>query len=573
MKANSVTAKFSSPNRQGENNSVTKSVPKEEKKIEELLRRLEKDYVEEDLEIDPADSPERDSVRKSQPRSGLPPKVVPRPTQKKALEDFLEIYKKNYAALNFSQTGVGKTFMTAYLAQELKLKLMVVGPASTAFIWQDVIDTYALPSAGVFSYRALSSITGHQPKHGYLRREDLVDKKGEAGTIFSATEEFKALAREGVLLALDESQNLKNATAQRDACVALSQALMFEGSPSRVVLLSATPVDSEENAVSYMRLIGFISEPRLFEARGKKFLPTGLAQAIQLCVKMDPQKTYEIVMRHGISSKTAAAIVFELFTEVVEAGIMRAAEPPVTLTVKKDVGNGFYRLASRRDEKELNEAIKRLSSIVGYKQVNEAGGQAKISAGTFGLITNELVAIERLMTPVLARLARTDLEEIPRCKVILVVNYSQVESNSVDLLREMLADYRPLVLRGDVRPRDREEVVRAFQEDPRRRLLIMTARTGGVGLNLHDRVGNAPRRMYISPSYNLMDIEQATGRIYRDGSKSDAFIRIVYSKTETELVNIIQALARKTRVLRRALEGTSADQMTYPGEYPRYVEK
>src|SRR5690606_34435148 len=134
-----------------------------------------------------------------------------------------------------------------------------------------------------------------------------------------------------------------------------------------------------------------------------------------------------------------------------------------------------------------------------------------------------------------------DLENDPNCKVVIFVSYTE----TITKLALSLQDYSPLLLFGDIKEKDRPRLVNTFQNDPNHRLLIGNLKVGGDSIDLHDTHGGQPRRMYIVPNYSIIDLHQGTGRIYRDGSRSDAYIRFVYGKVAHKETSILDALSRK----------------------------
>ena len=101
----------------------------------------------------------------------------------------------------------------------------------------------------------------------------------------------------------------------------------------------------------------------------------------------------------------------------------------------------------------------------------------------------------------------------------------------------------------------------------------MNTAVGGVGISLHDTVGNAPRFMLISPSHKLLEIIQAASRIYRDGTMSNAYVRVFYGKGNVGAeISILQALARKTTILKGVIDEHLNDLLLLPGEYPTEEE-
>jgi len=168
-----------------------------------------------------------------------------------------------------------------------------------------------------------------------------------------------------------------------------------------------------------------------------------------------------------------------------------------------------------------------------------------------------------------ARIAEEILTTHPTSKLTISLNFIE----SINTLQEMLSKYDPLVLTGKIVNKKRMPIVREFDKNPRKRVLLMTTQTGGVGINLHDTVGNAPRFMLLSPSYRLLDLAQAANRIYRVGTKSDATVRIFYSKGFTIEEKILTSLAHKTDVLKGVLDDDALEEIILPGDYENEIEK
>jgi hypothetical protein len=66
-----------------------------------------------------------------------------------------------------------------------------------------------------------------------------------------------------------------------------------------------------------------------------------------------------------------------------------------------------------------------------------------------------------------------------------------------------------------------------------------------IGINLQDNVGNKPRYMLISPNYDILSIIQSTGRIYRQDTKSNTYIKVFYSKQVPEY-SVMTSLTTKS---------------------------
>ena len=89
--------------------------------------------------------------------------------------------------------------------------------------------------------------------------------------------------------------------------------------------------------------------------------------------------------------------------------------------------------------------------------------------------------------------------------------------------------------------------IESFQ-DNRTKVILCALQAGGVGVNLHDLSGDAPRVSLISPSYSAIDLRQALGRIHRAGAKSPAIQKIIFAKDTVE-EDVCYAVRAKLRNL------------------------
>merc|ERR1712224_981112 len=97
-----------------------------------------------------------------------------------------------------------------------------------------------------------------------------------------------------------------------------------------------------------------------------------------------------------------------------------------------------------------------------------------------------------------------------------------------------------LVLTGDVRRQQRDEIVRRFQEDATSSVLICTLGVGGVGLNLTA----ASHVVHFDRCWNPAKEAQATDRAHRIGQKSTVMVhRLLAQGTFEERLH--RELARK----------------------------
>ena len=104
------------------------------------------------------------------------------------------------------------------------------------------------------------------------------------------------------------------------------------------------------------------------------------------------------------------------------------------------------------------------------------------------------------------------------------------------------------------------------------RLLISNLKVASTGIDLDDKHGDYPRKCYASPNYIISDLHQLTRRFLRMDTKSTAVVRFVYGKCGRRETSILNALARKSTVLKETLPTQVENGVHFPGEYDEEVE-
>ena len=494
--------------------------------------------------------------------------IALRPWQTDWAQKAHDILLKNHGYIDTSRMGSGKTYVTLWLAKQFGFRLLIVCPVIMIDVWRKTAAEYGVSIIDIISYQSLRSQRGHQPKHGYLNRYDNTTEKGSRLTHFVPTKAYKDLVEQGIMIVCDEIQNIKNNSAQYKACSALIQPIINEGGCSRFGLLSGTPFDKEEHATNLLRLIGYIKAYRLYNylKDTRELVLEGMQELIDSCRFINKNETDKVLTEIPLAKGKMNLMCYTLYTRVIKTSISGAMPAPTTIVGTFDVKNGFYKMTENRAE-ELRSAINELADVVKF---NQRTNTAEIRAENIGAVTTALVHIENAKADDFARVATEILNSNNNNKVIISVNYN----STIDEIRRLMISFNPLVLNGQIPAKKRSEIVKQFNENPKIRSLIMNTSVGGVGISLHDTKGDAPRFMIMSPSYKLLDVTQAAGRIYRDGTLSDATVRMFYGKGEAVLeTNILTAMARKTQVLRGVLEEVVSQNLVLPGEYESEIEE
>ena len=481
----------------------------------------------------------------------------------------VQILQENRGYIDTTKMGLGKTYITIAVAMYYKCPLLVIGPRDAESVWKAAGEETGAEIVDFISKDSLRSKRRHQPKHGYLVRDD-----SGRGVHFEVTKKYKDLVDKGAFVVVDECQFMRNSTsAQHKATRALLNYLVFEGGKSRFALLSASHLTETDQIVSLMRMIGYIRSTKLYyRDRNGSAILKGLHELIAICKMMDEDKTKDIIsnVKH-YNTRSIKEIVKKLYCEIIIYHISSAAISP-SIKINVDQKNGYYK-TDEKTKKEFLKSLHDLEIAAKYERETDLVDRKQFFKSN---IISKRRETELKKASTFARLAKEDLTKNPNCKVIIGVHYI----DTLKILEESLKEFSPIILQGSVKGKDpvtgenkRSLLVREFQTNPKKRLIIAIVKVISVSISLHDTVGNAPRIMYLSPSYELLQMYQTTGRIVRDGdsTKSDATIRFVYLQGGELETAIFNALARKSVILKDTL--IRSQDISLPGDYDTYVEK
>jgi hypothetical protein len=133
--------------------------------------------------------------------------------------------------------------------------------------------------------------------------------------------------------------------------------------------------------------------------------------------------------------------------------------------------------------------------------------------------------IELLKVPIFEELARDYVAK--GLHVAIFVNFHA----SLDALRERLGC--ACVIDGRQKPDERQACIDTFQKD-REPIVLANSAAGGICVNLHDVRGEFPRMGLVSLSFSSTETKQLFGRLRRDGGKSKSHYRCILAAGTVE---------------------------------------
>jgi len=488
-------------------------------------------------------------------------------------------------AIDLSMLGTGKTYTSAKIGEDLGVKhIVVICPVSVKAKWQHMKKEYGIPLKDCISFCQLRSTKCKQPKHGLLKRRDYKESvrvNHETHVLdrvdFSASDAFKALVDEGLLLIIDEVQNIKNITSQFHACQALIAEIVKRGvgegpeSKSRLLLVSGSPIDKKEQSVNMFRCLGVMKATELttYNIGTYQFVPTGILEIEAFCRQLSPEHDMfgAYGRNHTRSKNLCMTYAYRMFQEVFKRRLSHAMDPPEADThlVKR---NGEFVVEREVDRLLLEVGIGKLKKACGFDPDTNTVNLGGNSAVTMSGIQVALMQIETAKIHTFARIARKALESDPNKKVVICVNYCATITD----LKGLLVTYRPLLLQGSMSSNRRAEAIANFQKgDCEHRLLIANLSVCSTGIDLDDKFGTFEREVFVSPMYNTITLYQLCHRFQRMDTKSSSDIFMVYGKGAVES-RVLAALGRKSLVMKETTENQVRCGVEFPGDYATVVE-
>jgi SNF2 family DNA or RNA helicase/uncharacterized Zn finger protein len=421
-----------------------------------------------------------------------------RPYQRRGFNWVCSLLFSGFGCILADDMGLGKTVQS--IAALLRLKeqgllgngCLVVAPASLLNNWEKELDRFA-PSLGVSRY------------HGTHRH---LDRKQDVflTTYQTAVRDAEKLKKESFsLLLVDEAHLMKNAETR------VSRTVKLLRSQYRLAL-SGTPV---ENRLEDLR--------SLFDFILPGYLGTAANFREQYRIPIEVRRNRE--QAEALRKITAPFLLRRLKTDkkiikdlpekivsneyaVLEKDQAALYESVVAESIKK---------SQELDPKERPSLI--LSMLTSLKQICDHPR----------VFDKESPAVSE--TSGKAQLLLTLLEEIlaNREKTLVFSQYVETLDCLQRIIKKELGE-APLIYHGGLSQNTRTDTISRFQGDPAARILLVSLKAGGLGLNLTA----ASRVIHYDLWYNPAVENQATDRAFRIGQKRNVFVHRFITKNSFE---------------------------------------
>ena len=430
-----------------------------------------------------------------------------RPYQEEGVKWIDYLYENNLGGCLADDMGLGKTLQTIAMLVHIYPKetvpSLIVMPKSLLFNWTNELRKFA-PQITFYTYYSTNrSMEEALQSNVILTTYAMVRNDVEI---------FKEQNFHYVIL--DESQNIKNVTAQT------TQAVMLLNAPHRLAL-SGTPI--ENNLTELYSLFRFLN-PAMFGS----------------LENFNQKYTYPI-QRKGEKEPMEALRrkIFPFLLRRLKRDVLKDLPERIDQTLYAEMDANQASLYERK-RAMFAESVKRQIAAEGIEKSQFIMFQALNELRRLASVPESLTD-NRVSSPKIPVLMESLIDAVSNGhKVVVFFNYVA----GIELVGEQLelAGIDFVTMTGSTH--DRQSVVERFQNDQRCKVMLMTLKTGGVGLNL-----TAADTVFIfEPWWNKAAEEQAINRLHRIGQKCNVLSFSIITKNTIE-EKICQLQQQKAELL------------------------
>lgn len=408
------------------------------------------------------------------------------PHQKEGAQWLHDLYELRLGAILADEMGLGKTFqilaflVSLQLRQKLK-KCLVVVPTSLVYNWLDEKKKFApdLPMR-IFQSSQIKEIKEQ------LQKDEPLVIVATYGLLNENTEFFQS--QDWNVLAFDEAQNLKNIMSLRSVSARKLKA-EFK------ICLTGTPMENhylEFYSLCDLVVPGCLGEADVFKRRYySNEVRTEALIELRLISKPLLLRRTKSQVKLSLPAKTVQKISLPFGEK------QKEIYKKMAMTFSRQVDD----LIQVQGEKKAHIAM--FAALMRLRQI------CSDPAAVPGVVYDEQpVKVEHFLTSLQEHLENEES----------VIVFTQFLSTLGRLERELKKMKVPtFTLQGNVSSKERLRLISAFQESKEPGVMLMTLKTGGVGLNLT----KASVVYHLEPWWNPAVENQATDRAHRMGQTKD----------------------------------------------------
>lgn len=438
--------------------------------------------------------------------------------QKSHVLEMINILLNKCVALDASDTGIGKTYMTLAVCKELGRRPIIFSPKTIMANWMNVCKYFKVEPYDIINYE--TAIHGKtyknysftsRTKSPYLR----VKKPDPTNDQSSFSYVWRDVPKDTIVI-FDEGHRCKNSSTYNGKLLISAKQLIYSKIP--VMILSATICETYTDMKIPCYLFGIIHSPKIFSSYMRTVKNSYPEHAVY---KSDYENKDELKI--AISNANSMIINKEIKTFSSRIRI-------------KDLGDKFpsnqwcaQQFIAEESDK-ISEAYDQIAVIMEELKNNER------STHHLAQLQKLKQEIELRKVPIFIEQANLFLDEGK--SVIIFVNY-------LDTLRILVESLNiKCIISGEYTTEEKNKSIDVFQSN-KEKIIICQIRSGSVGISLHDIHGGHPRAVLINYPDSAADLLQALGRAPRSGAKTPVLQRIIFVANVPYEKRIMRNINRK----------------------------
>ncbi len=408
------------------------------------------------------------------------------PHQREGAQWLHDLYQLKLGAILADEMGLGKTFqvLSFFLSLHLKNQLgqcLVVVPTSLVYNWAEEKKKFAkeLP------LKIFQTAEKEEMAKALEQKEPMV-LVTTYGLLLENPDFFHS--KDWNVLAFDEAQNLKNITSMRAVSARKLQA-RFK------ICITGTPM--ENNYLEFYSLCDLVVPGSLGNVDNFR------RQYVNREIMADSIRELKLISKPLLLRRTKAQVKLSLPSKTVQK--VSLPFEAVQKEIYKKMAMTFSRQVEDliKDQGEKKAQIAMFSALMRLRQI--CSDPAAVPGVQYA---ERPTKVEHFLSSLQEHLENQES----------VVVFTQFLSTLKRLQKELAQLGVPnYVLQGSVTAKDRVRLISEFQTNPQPAVMLMTLKTGGVGLNLT----KASVVYHLEPWWNPAVENQATDRAHRMGQKKD----------------------------------------------------
>ena len=415
------------------------------------------------------------------------------------VERLVEILSTKFVALDASDTGTGKTYVTAAICKILGLQPVIICPKTIMISWDRVLESFGVQIYDTVNYETIRRCNMYSDDNYILREmssyiSNNKDRNGDPDGYF-----YNWDLPKNTIVVFDEAHRCKSPTSANGKLLISTKQLIQKKIP--VLLLTATICEKFEDMKIPFILFRLIPSYRNY-AEYVRFVCRRYPELKPDRSSYDDMSKYEIDV-----ANSKMLIIYKVIVDY-------------TARIKiSELGDMFpenqccaqeYFVKNHKDISEKYKKIRRLAM--------KYNAQQDKSIFVLPKLQKMKQEIELLKVPIFIEQTEIFLEA--GFSVIIFVNF-------IDTLNVISGHLNTqCLIYGEQKIEDRQANIDSFQSNTSK-LIICQIRAGGIGIGLHDVHGGHPRVSLINCPESATDLKQALGRAARSGAKTPVFQKII----------------------------------------------